>query len=293
MSATTAAAILRPGVKRLRQAGVNTPERDARLLLAHAMGTCVSRLGMCMDRALSAIAKAGFEALIERRAQHEPVAYILGRRHFWRHEFAVNKSILDPRPETEALVAAALNTSFARVLDLGTGSGCILISLLAERPDAWGVGSDLSEGAVVLAHGNGHRIGVNTRAEWVVSDWFDAIDGEFDLIVSNPPYLDVTEMARAAPELRHEPRMALTDERDGLSAYRIIAASAGRCLAPGGCLMVEVGAGRSGQIAEIFHAAGWQNIEIRPDLDGRGRVVVARVTPSASQADEAELPCRP
>ncbi len=211
---------------------------------------------------------------IERRAAREPVSHILGRRAFWRHDFAVCADVLDPRPETETLVEAALAAPFARVLDLGTGSGCILLSLLADREAATGLGTDASEAALAVARRNAASLHVAGRAAFVRADWLSGIDGTFDLIVSNPPYVAEAGMAGLAPEVRDwEPRMALTPGGDGLDAYRTIARDAPSRLAPGGRLMLEVGAGQAGSVAALLTAAGLIGVGTVRDLDGRERVV--------------------
>ncbi|MDJ0638032.1 MAG: peptide chain release factor N(5)-glutamine methyltransferase [Paracoccaceae bacterium] len=218
-----------------------------------------------------------FEEAIRQRAARVPVSQILGRRAFWRHEFRVTPDVLDPRPETETLVELALQEPFRKVLDLGTGSGCIVISLLAERPEARGIGTDVSERAVLVAGENAMAAGVADRLVLPLSDWFEDVGGRFDLIVSNPPYIAADEMAGLEPEVRdHEPRAALTDEGDGLSAYRIIAAKAGDHLTPGGRVLVEIGASQGQAVSELFRAAGLEDVRVHPDLDGRDRVVSAR-----------------
>ncbi|MEM6896810.1 MAG: peptide chain release factor N(5)-glutamine methyltransferase, partial [Pseudomonadota bacterium] len=182
--------------------------------------------------------------------------------------------VLDPRPETETLIAAALERPFARVLDLGTGSGAILMTLLAERSEATGLGTDISIGALAMAEKNARRIGVTKRAEVIRSDWFQAVTGSFDLIVSNPPYIPKADLAALAEELRFEPEIALTDGADGLSAYRAIFAGAHGHLAPGGAVMVEFGAGQGPDVAAIAEKAGWRISRFHADLDGRDRVLV-------------------
>jgi release factor glutamine methyltransferase len=190
----------------------------------------------------------------------------------------VTSDVLDPRPETETLVAAALEEPFVRVLDLGLGSGCILLTLLAERPGATGLGVDLSPAALEVAGRNAVRIGVSDRATLALSNWFQNVDGLFDLIVSNPPYIALAEMPGLQPEVRDwEPRLALTDEGDGLGAYRAILAGAASHLAPQGRLMVEIGPTQAEAVAEIGAAHGFAPPEVRRDLDGRARVCLFRV----------------
>ena len=185
--------------------------------------------------------------------------------------------MLDPRPESETLIEAALSEGFADVLDLGTGSGCLLVTLLAERTTASGIGVDLSEAACLQASANAVMHALADRARIVRGDWFEPVEGRFDLIVSNPPYLASDEMDDVAPELRYyEPRMALTDEGDGLSAYRVIAETAGSYLTSSGRVICEFGWTQGDAVAEIFDNHGWGDVRLLADLDGRMRVFVAQ-----------------
>jgi release factor glutamine methyltransferase len=271
----TGEAALRHASERLAQAGVPGAAADARLLLAHALDLPRHHLAAALAAPLPSEALRRFDASVAARAARQPVSQILGRRAFWKHDFRVTPDTLDPRPETEALVEAALRLAFGSVLDLGTGTGAILISLLAERPAARGIGTDISARALAVARQNAARIGVS--ADFIQSDWFSGISQGFDLIVSNPPYIALAEMAGLAPEVRDwEPRGALTDEGDGLSAYRAIAAGAPRHLNPGGSILVEIGPTQGGQVAALMVAAGLEAARVMPDLDGRDRVVMAR-----------------
>ena len=218
-----------------------------------------------------------FAAAVKSRASRQPMSHILGYRDFWKHRFRVTPDVLDPRPETETLVELALATPFRRLLDLGTGSGCLLISLLAEQPEAKGVGTDISPEAVLIAGENAAKIGVADRLILPISRWFDSVGGRFDLIVSNPPYIALDEMAGLSPEVRdHEPRVALTDEGDGLGAYRIIAAGAADHLTLDGRILVEIGSTQAKSVTALFRSAGLEHVQVHPDLDGRDRVVSAR-----------------
>ena len=210
---------------------------------------------------------------IQRRARREPISHIIGRRAFWMHDFEVSSDVLDPRPETETLVDLARQIDAGTILDLGTGSGCILLSLLHEMPRAVGVGADVSQRALDVARRNAHVVGVADRVQWHVSDWYDAITGRFDLIVSNPPYIARDEMSALAPELAFEPRIALTDDADGLSAYRRIAQRAGDYLTPGGTLMVEIGPTQATAVMKFFEDCGLSDIAVHSDLDQRDLVV--------------------
>jgi release factor glutamine methyltransferase len=272
----TGSQALREAVARLQAAGVEGAARDARRLLAHALGVAPDLLAGRLADPLPEAAAAEFTAFVARRAGREPVSHITGRRAFWGRDFRVTPEVLDPRPETETLVALALEAPFARVLDLGTGSGCILVTLLAERPGTTGVGTDISPAALLIAGENAARHGVADRLILTPSDWFGDIGGQYDLIVSNPPYIAAEEMASLAPEVLREPRGALTDEGDGLAAYRAIAGGAGRFLAPGGRLLVEIGPVQGEAVSRLLAGAGLEGVAIHPDLDGRDRVVSAR-----------------
>ncbi len=268
---------LQRAVDRLREAKVPGAERDARRLLAHAWGVSSDLLAGRLADAVPAPVLAILNADVAARARRVPVSHLTGRRAFWGRTFRVTPEVLDPRPETETLVEAALAAPFDRVLDLGTGSGCILISLLAERPAATGVGTDISPAAVLVAGENAVAHGVADRIVLPLSDWYEDIGGRFDLIVSNPPYIAASEMADLAPEVRdHEPRLALTDGADGLTAYRAIAAGSMDHLTPGGRLLVEIGPAQGAAVSRLFRAAGLEEIRVRPDLDGRDRLVSAR-----------------
>lgn len=261
---------------KLRAAGVPDPARDARLLLAHAAKVDAARVTLIAPEAISPEIAERFEALISLRAVRVPVSHLIGERAFYGRKFMVSGDVLDPRPETETLIEAALAQPFGQLLDLGTGSGCILVTLLSEAPQATGVGLDLSEAACLQASANALRHGVAGRAVIAQSDWFAAASGQFDLIVSNPPYLAAEEMHSVQPELRdYEPRMALTDEADGLSAYRIIAHQAMPFLHPDGRVIVEFGAGQAPQVRKIFSDAGWDALTILNDLDDRPRILIA------------------
>lgn len=262
-------------VRRLSAAGVPDAAGDALALLGFALGVPRHSVRGELSQPLSAQAQARFVAAIEARAARQPVSQILGWREFWKHRFRVTRDTLDPRPETETLVAAALELPWDSVLDLGTGTGAILLSLLAERPGARGVGVDMSQPALDVAQDNAQALGI--AADFRRSDWFSTVEGRFGLIVSNPPYISLEEMTALSPEVRDwEPRAALTDEGDGLAAYRAIVAGAGAHLSPQGWLAVEIGPTQGAAVAGLMAAAGFRRIALRPDLDGRDRVVLGQ-----------------
>lgn len=273
MSLPTVRAAMASAAQTLARAEVADPAADVRRLMAAVLGVDGARLSLMQDEPLTPDQRAQFDAFQALRARRQPVAQIIGRRAFWRHDFQVTPDTLDPRPETESLVAAALELPWRTVLDLGTGTGAILISLLSERPGARGMGVDLSPAALDVARANAARIGV--RADFAASDWFTAVPDRFDLIVSNPPYIAVAEMADLSPEVRDwEPHLALTDGGDGLSAYRVIADGAAAHLTPGGTVLCEIGHEQGPAVSKIFVAAG-AVVRVRSDLDGRDRVICA------------------
>jgi len=272
----TGAEALRAAIPRLKAAGIDSAPRDARLLLAHAMGIAADRLTLHLPDTLSDPAQAAFDAAISARLTRQPVAQIIGQRLFWGRSFKVTQDTLDPRPETEILVAEALSRPFLKILDLGTGTGCILLSCLADMPMASGTGSDLSAKALAVAQENAARLHLAARAKFTQSDWLKAISGRFDLIVSNPPYIAADEMPQLAPDvLQWEPHSALTPGGDGLDAYRAIVQQAPARLLNGGRILLEIGPTQGPAVSALLAAQGLHQIRILQDLDGRDRVVAA------------------
>jgi release factor glutamine methyltransferase len=267
---------LRRAVPRLREAGIEDGARDARVLLAHALGIGHDRLTLKLQDEMTGPQEAVYDQALAARMARQPVAQITGRRLFWGQSFRVTRDVLDPRPETETLVAEALRAPFLKLLDLGTGTGCILLSCLKGMPMARGLGTDISDAALQVAVGNTRDLGLEARARFRKSDWFANVTGAYDLIVSNPPYIAAEEMPALAPEVRDwEPHLALSPGGDGLDAYRAIARGAGARLMPGGRLLVEIGPTQGAAVSALFAEAGLAGIRILPDMDGRDRVVVA------------------
>lgn len=253
--------------------------REARLVVAAALGLDPGELLGWPEREIDDVTHARAAEFIRRRAAGEPLSRLRGMREFWSLNFALSPETLDPRPETETLVAAALDAvpdraAPLRLLDLGTGTGCLLLALLSELPSAWGLGVDRAFGAALTARANAAALGLSRRAAFLVGDWADAIDGIFDLIVSNPPYIPSGEIATLAPEVRHDPRRALDGGADGLEAYRALAPQLARLL--GGTAAVEVGAGQARGVVDIMRDAGLDVCGIRPDLAGIDRCLVLR-----------------
>lgn len=256
--------------------GVDTPTFEARLLVEAATG--VSRLEILTDphRPVTDEVFARLEAMLARRQAREPVSHILGHKDFWTLRLQVSPAVLTPRPETEVLVKTALEIApaRARVLDLGTGSGAILLALLSERADARGVGVDKSEAALAVARANAAALGFENRVQWRHGDWGEGLQGPFDLIVSNPPYVRTGAIALLAPEVsKYEPHIALDGGADGLDAYRLILRDLHRLLAPDGRWAVEVGAGQAEAVWALADQAGLSPGGVREDLAGIGRVV--------------------
>ncbi|MFT7593451.1 MAG: release factor glutamine methyltransferase [Paracoccaceae bacterium] len=273
----TAGQAMAAAAGRLRAAGVADPARDARMLLAHAARIEATRVTLIAPEDLSPDIAERYEQLIALRAVRVPVSHLLGEREFYGRRFKISSEVLDPRPETETLIESALAEPFIRVLDLGTGSGCILVTLLAEQPTATGLGTDLSESACLQASANAVLHRVQARASIIQSDWFDQVDGQFDLIVSNPPYIALAEMPGLEEEVRrHEPEMALTDGGDGLGAYRRIAAGVLAHLTPGGRLIVEIGPTQAAAVMALMAQAGLTGLRVAHDLDRRARVILGR-----------------
>jgi release factor glutamine methyltransferase len=271
-----------------RPAGIEEADADARLLIGHALHLNRTRLIAQSDRILEAREIATMSVLAARRLKHEPVSRILGQKEFWSLALAVTPDVLVPRPETETIVEAALDyvvrgglrMERLRILDIGTGSGALLLALLHELPHATGIGTDVSEAALQVAQTNAAKFGFGTRCNFVACDIASHIQGSFDLVISNPPYVVHDEIATLAPEVReYDPMVALDGGDDGLTAYRAIAADAERLLAPGGRLFVELGAGQEAAVRALFTNAGLTVGTARKDLAGIPRVLGAGFVP--------------
>jgi release factor glutamine methyltransferase len=280
-------ALLRDAAVALASAGIDNVRFEARLLLARAADLSVEQLIARGGDPVPAATLAVLRELTARRIRREPMAYILGEREFWGLAFKVSPAVLVPRPDSETLIETALDllpdrTRPLRLLDLGVGSGCLLLTLLREYPEATGVGVDVSEAALAIARENADSLGVAARArltlgDWRQPDWIERLEGPFDLVVSNPPYIESRTIDGLMPEVaRHEPRLALDGGADGLDAYRLIAAAAPRLIVPGGWLLAEGGEGQTTDIAGIFAAAGLSPEPARKDLAGVERVVPAK-----------------
>ncbi len=270
------AAALRVGAAALGAAGIEAPLREVRLLLGAALGWRRERL--LVDDQVE-IDTALFAAWLKRRAGREPLALIVGRREFWSMEFEVSADTLIPRPDSESLIEAALEMfpdrgRVARVLDLGTGTGCLLLAALSEFAGAFGVGVDRAAGTARLAARNAARLGFGGRSAFVVGDWADALAGRFDLVLSNPPYIETADIAGLMPEVASfEPASALDGGADGLDCYRVIVAALPRLLAPGGIAVLELGIGQAQPVRALGHISGL-GAKTRLDLSGVARALI-------------------
>jgi release factor glutamine methyltransferase len=271
--------------RRFRQAGIDTPDLDARILAGHALGLDLTGLMRDGDRRLDGDELARIEAFAARRLGREPVARIIGVKEFWGLPFKVTPDVLVPRPETETIVEQALaavdrtgtRSGDLRIADLGVGSGAIMIALLTELPNATGIGTDRDPAVLALARENARCLGVASRAAFAACDFAAAVAPGCDLAVTNPPYIGSSEIEELEPDVRvFDPRIALDGGPDGLAAYRIIATQTRGVLKRGAHLIAEIGQGQGSNVAALFAGAGFCDIRIAPDLAGVERAVVAR-----------------
>jgi len=279
--------------EQFRQAGIESAEADARLLIAAALGIDRTALTVQSDRKLTPGEIKAIDALAARRLKHEPVARILGRKEFWSLPLHISDAVLVPRPETETVVEAALDFAARggkglknlrleplRILDIGTGSGALLLALLGELPNARGTATDISAAALGIARSNAERLGLASRCTFVECDIASGVPGPFDLIVSNPPYIAHDEIATLEPEVRDfDPSFALDGGHDGLEVYRAIAHDARRLLAAGGRLVLELGAGQESAVGALLTDIGMTVSGARNDLAGIARALGASFEP--------------
>ena len=268
------------GGARLRDAGVDDPRREARLLMAHVLGTDLA--GLLARTRMTASQRAGFLAAVRRRAAREPMAHITGRAGFWSLELETSPATLIPRPDSETLIEALLDHCPDReqvrsVLDLGTGTGCLLLAALSEYGAAWGVGVDIAPDAARLAARNARRAGLEGRCAMLAGDWAASIRGEFDVVFSNPPYIPQADLAGLMPDVRdYEPARALDGGADGLDAYRLLTGALPMLLAHDGVAVFEIGIGQENSMPALARQSGLEIVDVRADLGGIPRAVVMR-----------------
>lgn len=264
--------------KLLREAGIETPALDARLLVQGALDYDAGQLALAHDEALNHAAAMRLADYAAQRLKHKPVSRIFGSRGFYGRDFIINERVLDPRPDSETLIEVALahlpDGAAARLLDLGTGSGCLLLTLLAERPALTGMGADVSAQALDVARANAAALGLADRADFIESDWLKNITGTYEMIVSNPPYLGPGEIEWLARDVAdYDPHLALYGGSDGLDPYRHLCRNAAAFLVQGGWLVFEIGALQARAVRGFMQEAGFSNIAVQQDLAGRDRVV--------------------
>ncbi|MCZ4282150.1 peptide chain release factor N(5)-glutamine methyltransferase [Kiloniella laminariae] len=282
MATMTVASCLQNALTRLQAAGIEGARLDVRILLATALGKEPSFILGYPEHPVNEADCARFDAMISRRVSREPVSRILGRREFWSLSFRISADTLDPRPDSETLISTVLERVSqagkpVRILDLGTGTGCLLLTLLHELPEAIGVGVDLSPGAVEIASLNATDLGLSDRASFRVGDWCNGLGGDWDVIISNPPYIGEGEKADLEPEvLNYDPPMALFAGEDGMLDYRALIPQAVERLSPGGFLVIEAGIGQADQINQIMSDYGLICEAAGRDLGGIARACIAR-----------------
>lgn len=273
----------------LKDAGINEPVFEARILLGFVLGGGAERVLADRDEQLTPAQAQALAEALNQRCRRVPMAQIVGVREFWSLAFKVTSDTLTPRPDTETLVEAVVDfcppthaQTPKRILDLGTGTGCILLALLSEWPDAIGIGVDASRAALKVAEDNSRTLGLAERvrfvdADWTKPDWTRALGRAFDVVVSNPPYIVASDIEALEPDVRDfEPRAALDGGQDGLDAYRAIVAELPVLLTPGGLVGFEIGLGQGADVAALLRAVGLEEINQRADLGGITRVVLAR-----------------
>ncbi|MEZ5830066.1 MAG: peptide chain release factor N(5)-glutamine methyltransferase [Dongiaceae bacterium] len=288
--------LLKAAAAQLAGAGIDGALREARLLLLEAAGVPIATQIAFPERIIEPPALELFRALVARRATREPMAQILGRREFWSITFKVTADTLDPRPDSETLVQAVLDqvadrSAALKLVDFGTGTGCLLLALLHELPNATGLGVDVSAAALAVARQNADALGLGTRASFRQAEWDDGLSPSFDILISNPPYIPSGDIADLQPEVSaFEPRLALDGGADGLVAYRRLAPAAARLLAAEGLAAFEVGIGQSDSVAAIGRAAGLRHIATAHDLGAVPRCVLFKKQVTRQGLDDpAEL----
>ena len=270
--------VLADAANKLSRSGIDGAARDARVLTAFAIGTPISELSLKLNELVSDQIISKLEKLILRRIDREPISKILGRREFWGRSFSINENVLDPRPDTETLIDFVIEKPVKSVLELGTGSGAIAITLACEWKEVHVTAIDISEDALSLARSNAEKYNVQNKIHFLKSDWFETVRGSFDLIISNPPYIGLIEQDKISAEvLKFDPKIALFAGHDGLDAYRKIIPKLIKFLNPHGLVVLETGASQSNQVKYMMNAVGFIDAKIVEDLSGKDRLVTAKL----------------
>ena len=263
---------------KLSRSGIENAARDARILTAYALGIPISDLSLKINEQVPAEIISKLEKLILRRIDREPVSKILGRREFWGRSFSISENVLDPRADTETLIDFVIEKPVKSVLELGTGSGAIAITLACEWKEVQVTAIDISEDALSLAKLNAENFNVQNKIHFLKSDWFETVRGSFDLIISNPPYIGLVEQDEIAAEvIKYDPQIALFAGRDGLEAYKRIIPNLAKFLNPNGLVVLETGASQSNQVKNMMNAVGLIDAKIVKDLSGKDRLVAAKL----------------
>ena len=263
---------------KLSKSGIEGAARDARILTAFALEIPISELSLKINEQVSGKITSKLEKLILRRINREPISKILGRRDFWGRTFSINENVLDPRGDTETLIDFVIEKPVKSVLELGTGSGAIAITLACEWKEVHVTAVDISEDALLLAKLNAEKFNVQNQIHFLKSDWFDNVKGLFDLIISNPPYIGLAEQDELSAEvIKYDPEIALFAGRDGLDAYRRIIPSLSKFLKSDGFVALETGASQGVQVKNMMNAVGFIDAKIVKDLSGKDRLVAAKL----------------
>ena len=263
---------------KLSESGIESAARDARILTAHALKVPISDLSLKVNENVTANIVLNLEKFILRRINREPISRILGRREFWGRTFSINKKVLDPRGDTETLIDFVIEKPVQSVLELGTGSGVIAVTLACEWSEVKVTATDISEDALVLAEINAVKFNVEDKIQFLKSDWFSNVEGMYDLIISNPPYIGWIEQDKISAEvINFDPKNALFAGFDGFKAYENIIPNLTKFLNPDGSVVLEIGASQSSQVKDIFNSSGFFDVEIVKDLSGKDRAIVAKL----------------
>ena len=262
---------------KLSRSGIEGAARDARVLIASALEIPISELSLKTNEQVSEKIIFKLEKLITRRIDREPISKILGRREFWGRSFFINENVLDPRGDTETLIDFVIEKPVKSVLDLGTGSGVIAVTLACEWKEVHVTAVDISEEALSLAKINAEKFNVQNKIDFLKSNWFEAVKGSFDLIISNPPYIGLIEKDEISTEvIKYDPEIALFSGRDGLDAYKKIIPNLAKFLNPDGFIVLEIGASQSNQVKNMMNVVGFIETQVVKDLSGKDRLVASK-----------------